>query len=225
MDFLTQHGTIAIALKLLMAIACGGAIGFERELSRKAAGLRTNVLICMGAALYMILSRHIGGGAAYTDPARLAAQVVTGIGFIGAGVIMRSRGSVTGLTTAATIFVVGAIGIGIGEGMFAIATFATLLIIVVLVLLRRLEHEVIRHKRLFHYSLVTGDPAEFLERLMDVLEKEHLRLEDFDVSEMSTGGHQVRLAVITSIGGNSRLMTSLAKLGKDLQSSSQDHPE
>src|SRR5260370_10602849 len=80
---------ILIGLKLLMAVACGGAIGFERELSRKPAGLRTSVLICVGAALFMIVSRHIGGGAPYTDPARLVAQVVTGIGFIGAGVILQ----------------------------------------------------------------------------------------------------------------------------------------
>ena len=108
---------IEIFLKLLMAMICGGAIGFERELSRKAAGLRTNVLICIGAALYMVVSRHISGGAPYTDPARLVAQVVAGIGFLGAGVILQARGSVTGLTTAATIFVVGAIGISIGEGL------------------------------------------------------------------------------------------------------------
>src|SRR5215510_15716424 len=120
--------TIEIVIKLLMAMACGGAIGFEREISRKAAGLRTNVLICMGAALYMIISRHISGGAPYTDPARLVAQVVAGIGFLGAGVILQSRGSITGLTTAATIFVVGAVGISIGEGMFVLAIFSTGLI-------------------------------------------------------------------------------------------------
>src|SRR6266536_2834216 len=142
--FFNEHWpTAEIALKLLMALACGGAVGFERELSRKAAGLRTNVLICIGAALYMIVSRHIGGGAPYTDPARLAAQVVTGIGFLGAGVILQSRGSITGLTTAATIFVVGAVGISIGEGMFGLAVFSTGLIIIVLVVLRRVERVVI----------------------------------------------------------------------------------
>src|SRR5215510_13117956 len=140
--FNQQWPAIQIVVKLLMAMLCGGAIGFERELSRKAAGLRTNVLICMGAAFYMIVSRHISGGAPYTDPARLVAQVVAGIGFLGAGVILQARGSVHGLTTAATIFVVGAIGISIGEGLFGLATLSTILIIVVLVLLRRSEDEV-----------------------------------------------------------------------------------
>src|SRR4029450_6558725 len=124
--------TVLIAIKLVVAILCGGAIGFERELSRKAAGLRTNVLICMGAALFMIVSRHISGGAPYSDPGRLVAQVVTGVGFIGAGVILQARGSVTGLTTAATIFVVAAVGIAIGEGMFSVAIFSTVLVIIVL---------------------------------------------------------------------------------------------
>src|SRR6266849_6188457 len=123
---MTYSPIMLIAVKLLVAVVCGGAIGFERELSRKPAGLRTNVLICMGAALFMIVSRQIGGGAPYTDPARLVAQVVTGIGFIGAGVILQSRGSVIGLTTAATIFVVGAVGITIGEGMFGLGIFSTL---------------------------------------------------------------------------------------------------
>src|SRR5580765_1638901 len=162
---------IVIALKLLLAMLCGGAIGVEREINRKPAGLRTNVLICFGAALYMIVSRHISSGAPYTDPARLAAQVVTGIGFLGAGVILQARGSVTGLTTAATIFIVAAVGITIGEGMFGLAVLSTALIIIVLVVLRRVERFIIRRQRMFHYSLKTHDPAQLLERLLDLLER------------------------------------------------------
>src|SRR6266700_4071941 len=110
--------TLVVVLKLLMAMLCGGAIGLERELSHKPAGLRTNVLICVGASLFTVVSRHIGGGAPYTDPARLVAQVITAIGFVGAGVILQSRGSISGLTTAATILVVGAVGITVGDGLF-----------------------------------------------------------------------------------------------------------
>jgi Uncharacterized membrane protein len=202
-----------VPLKLLLAVACGGAIGLERELNRKAAGLRTNVLICFGAALYMIVSRHISGGAAYTDPARLAAQVVAGIGFLGAGVILQARGSITGLTTAATIFVVGGIGIAIGEGLFALAFFSTASIIIVLVVLRRVERSILKRSRLFHYHLKTRDPAEFLEALLDELERQHLRLEDFEVKEVSEQEHAVSLSVITSIEGNRRLVHSLRRLG------------
>jgi putative Mg2+ transporter-C (MgtC) family protein len=213
---------IVIAAKLMLAILCGGAIGFERELSRKAAGLRTNVLICMGSALFMIISRHIGGGAPYTDPARLVAQVVTGIGFLGAGVILQARGSITGLTTAATIFVVGAVGIAIGEGMFGPALLSTALIIIVLVVLRRVERFVVRRQRLFHYSLKTRDPAQFLESLLDLLERQHLHLEDFDVDNNPEGEHVVRLSVVTSIDGNRRLLGELPALGSDLTTSTHE---
>ncbi|HSE25152.1 MAG TPA: MgtC/SapB family protein [Pyrinomonadaceae bacterium] len=219
--FRQYYPELTVALKLLMAMLCGGAIGLERELSRKAAGLRTNVLICMGAVLYMIVSRHIGGGAPYTDPARLAAQVVTGIGFLGAGVILQSRGSVTGLTTAATIFVVGAVGIAIGEGLFGIAAFSTTLIIVVLVVLRSVERAVIKRRRMFHYTMTSRDPSELLERLLDLFEKEHVHLEDFEVREIGVGQHEVKVSVVTSLDGNRRLLRQLRTLGGELLTSTQ----
>lgn len=206
-----------IAFKLVLAMLCGGAIGLERELNRKPAGLRTNVLICFGAALYMIVSRHISGGAPYTDPARLAAQVVAGIGFLGAGVILQARGSVTGLTTAATIFVVGAVGIAIGEGQFSLAVFSTALIMLVLVVLRKAEKVIIKRARLFHYHLKTSDPAEFLESILELLEKEGLRLEDFEVKEVSEKEHEIKLSVITSIDGNRRLIRHLRELGTSIR--------
>jgi len=213
---------LLIAAKLALAMICGGAIGVERELNRKPAGLRTNVLICFGAALYMIVSRHISGGAAYTDPARLAAQVVAGIGFLGAGVILQARGSITGLTTAATIFVVGAVGISIGEGLFSLGLFSTISIILVLVVLRKAERAVIKRARLFHYHLKTNDPSEFLEQLLDLLEQQNLRLEDFDVKELVDHEHEVTLSVVTSIEGNRRLMHGLRALGKSLRTSIAD---
>ena len=210
---------LLIAAKLMLAMICGGAIGVEREINRKPAGLRTNVLICFGAALYMIVSRQISGGAPYTDPARLAAQVVAGIGFLGAGVILQARGSVTGLTTAATIFVVGAVGISAGEGLFGLAVFSTVLIILVLVVLRKVETAVIKRARLFHYHLKTSDPAEFLESLLNLLEKENLRLEDFDVKELPDHQHEVRLSVVTSLNGNRILLRRLRHLGASIRTS------
>ena len=203
----------------MLAMICGGAIGVEREINRKPAGLRTNVLICFGAALYMIVSRQISSGAPYTDPARLAAQVVAGIGFLGAGVILQARGSVTGLTTAATIFVVGAVGISAGEGLFGLAVFSTVLIILVLVVLRKVETAVLKRARLFHYHLKTPDPTEFLESLLNLLEKENLRLEDFDVKELPDHQHEVRLSVVTSLNGNRILLRQLRHLGASIRTS------
>jgi hypothetical protein len=105
-----------LGAKLLVAIIAGGAVGFERELRGKPAGLRTNILICLGSALLMDLSVRIADD--YNgDPGRIAAQVVTGIGFLGAGTILHTRGTITGLTSAATIWVVAAIGLTAGAGL------------------------------------------------------------------------------------------------------------
>ena len=109
-----------LLLKLMLAVVLGGAIGLEREIKAKPAGLRTNILICVGAALLSDVSIRIGliGGERVGDPARIAAQIVSGIGFIGAGTIMQGGGTITGLTSAATIWVVAAIGIAIGAGFY-----------------------------------------------------------------------------------------------------------
>ncbi len=210
---------LTIIAKLMTAVVLGGVIGLERELGRKAAGLRTNATICMGATLYMIISRHISGGAPYTDPARLAAQVVAGIGFLGAGVILQAKGAVHGLTTAATIFVVGGIGIAVGEGMFGLAVLTTGLIVVVLVLLRWLERIIVQRRCTFHYSLRTTDPAELTDRLLDLLRAERVPFEDFDIRDVEGGAHEVRVSVITSIEGNQRLLKELPQLGTNFKSS------
>jgi putative Mg2+ transporter-C (MgtC) family protein len=123
------------------AALCGGMIGLERELKGKPAGLRTNILICIGAAMYMLVGLlvvHAGEGMG-ADPTRVAAQVVTGIGFLGAGCILQQGGRVTGLTSAATIWVVAAIGIVAGAGFPVIAFVATCMVVLTLVALREVE--------------------------------------------------------------------------------------
>jgi putative Mg2+ transporter-C (MgtC) family protein len=125
---------------LLLAALLGGMIGWERERSQKPAGLRTNVLICVGAALLADISvRGAAIAGAAGDPTRIAAQVVTGVGFLGAGAIMQQRGSVTGLTTAATIWVVAAIGLAAGFGAIVEAAGTAVLVLVALMPLRRIE--------------------------------------------------------------------------------------
>ncbi|MBI4168947.1 MAG: MgtC/SapB family protein [Acidobacteria bacterium] len=122
--------------KALLAIVCGGLIGIEREMRSKPAGFRTNILICLGSMLFMWLSARVAlsvVGDHPADPGRIAAQVVTGIGFLGAGTIIQARGRVVGLTSAAMIWVVAAVGMSIGAGYSAIAVLTTALILVVLV--------------------------------------------------------------------------------------------
>ncbi len=134
-----------LLLRLSLAVVLGGAIGLERELQRKAAGLRTNILICVGAALFTELS--IAMSFASGDPARIAAQIVTGVGFLGAGTIIQARGIVTGLTTAATMWLVAAIGMAVGFGALLEATGATLLVLLVLSVLRPIERVIAARSR------------------------------------------------------------------------------
>jgi putative Mg2+ transporter-C (MgtC) family protein len=123
--------------RLLLASFLGGIIGLERQLRHKPAGLRTNMFICFGAAMFTVLSKQLAG--VDSDSARIAAQIIPGIGFIGAGSILHARASVTGLTTAATLFVVASIGMAAGGGLYSIACWATVIILVALVLLGRME--------------------------------------------------------------------------------------
>ena len=145
-----------LLVRLVLAIVLGGAIGWEREASSKPAGLRTNILICVGATLFTDLSIRFGGLAirgVVQDPARIAAQIVTGIGFLGAGTIIQARGTVTGLTTAATLWVVAGIGMSVGGGSYLEAVGATLLVLVVLVLLSPMENAIAR-RRPSHFRIV-----------------------------------------------------------------------
>ncbi|HLZ46977.1 MAG TPA: MgtC/SapB family protein [Gemmatimonadales bacterium] len=133
-----------LVLQIGLATVLGGAIGLERELGGKPAGLRTNILICIGSVLYTHLSLAMLTGSAGaipagTDTTRVAGQIVTGVGFIGAGTILHARGAVVGLTSAATIWVVAAIGIALGSGYYLEGVGTTLAVVVVLAGLGRIE--------------------------------------------------------------------------------------
>lgn len=126
-----------LTLRLLLAAGLGAAIGIERELHRKPAGLRTNILIAVGAALFTTLSVQLAGVGGTPD--RIAAQIVTGVGFLGAGAILHSGSSVQGMTTAATIWVNAAVGMAVGAGQYATAAVATGITVIVLAVLAPLE--------------------------------------------------------------------------------------
>ena len=144
---------LVLLLKLLLATLLGGAIGFEREIAGKPAGLRTNILICVGAALFTHLSISIAqigftpDGRPYGDTTRITAQIVSGIGFLGAGAILHAHGAVVGLTTAATIWVVAAVGAAVGAGAYVEGVGTSVLIILVLVGLRPVERRLLNRRR------------------------------------------------------------------------------
>ncbi len=171
--------------RLLLAAVLGGLIGMERQIKRRPAGLRTNMLICFGAALFTLLSSELAG-AFGGDKTRIASQIIPGIGFIGAGSILRDRGSVTGLTTAATIFVVASVGMACGGGMYVLAIFSTLLIVVCLAVLGSLETKFNLKSRLMHYSIVTDRPAdEILEEVNAVLDERDKQMQGMRLTRLN----------------------------------------
>ncbi|HTR19785.1 MAG TPA: MgtC/SapB family protein [Gemmatimonadales bacterium] len=187
-----------VLLQLVLAVLLGGAIGLERELSGKPAGLRTNILICMGATLFTALSVKMSLGRG--DPARVAAQILPGVGFIGAGTILHARGSVTGLTSAATIWVVAAIGMALGTGEYEEALGAALLVMVILLGLGYLEVALARQATRSHLTVHAKPEAISLEELETVV-----RRSGVDVTRIDTRRENVDLVVELDLRGPKRL--------------------
>ena len=140
---------VQMVIRLLYAAVLGGVVGIEREVHEKAAGFRTHILVCIGSCVIMLTSMHIFdiyNGIADVDPGRIAAQVVSGIGFLGAGTIIRSRVSIVGLTTAASLWSIAGVGLAVGSGLFIVSAFATVLILASLLVLSKV-HDKVSHKQ------------------------------------------------------------------------------
>jgi putative Mg2+ transporter-C (MgtC) family protein len=163
--------------RLLVACLLGALVGLEREFSRKAAGVRTNLLICMGSAFFTLLSAVLAGDA-NPDKGRVASNIVQGIGFLGAGLILHNRSRVSGLTSAASVFVVASIGMACGAGLYAAAIVASVIVIVALEAVGFLE----RRANLKIYSLVYEargqDQTGMLKSILDAMDKAGERLTD-----------------------------------------------
>ncbi len=154
---------IEVTLKLVLAVALGGLIGMERETSQKPAGFRTNILICVGAAMMMILAQLLFGEEAdnSNEMARIAAAVITGVGFLGAGTIIQAKGIIMGLTSAATIWAVAGLGLVIGAGYYPIAIIFSGIIILTLLFFKHLEGRP-TERLLYRYHLRTKSSKEVL---------------------------------------------------------------
>ncbi len=181
----------AVLFRAGIAVLCGGIIGIERELRQKPAGFRTNILICLGAALYMMISERVAkstGGEWISDPGRIAAQVVTGIGFLGAGTIIRARGNVIGLTSAAMIWLAAAIGLWIGAGNPLSGLILTILTILTFTLLGSWEQRLIGKCVLRECSVVVrGDADMVREKVEKALEMQRVPMEDLCMERVEGG--------------------------------------
>jgi putative Mg2+ transporter-C (MgtC) family protein len=175
-----------VVVRLLLAAFLGGAIGLERELKHKPAGLRTLMFICFGCAFFTILSEKLAGDMG-GDHTRIAAQIIPGIGFLGAGSILHSKMGTTGVTTAATIFVVASIGMAAGAGLFLPAIFATMLILLALLALGAMETKWNLKPITMCYELEASNAEELVARVNDVLNDQNRTMQS--VQLMKTDGH------------------------------------
>ncbi|HKC46256.1 MAG TPA: MgtC/SapB family protein [Gemmatimonadales bacterium] len=185
-------------LQVVLATLLGGAIGLERELAGKPAGLRTNILICVGATLFTVLSYKLSGGRG--DPARVAAQILPGVGFIGAGTILHARGSITGLTSAATIWVVAAIGMALGAGAYTDAIGTTVLVMLILAGLGYIETYIARRATSSHLLVHAKADVGTVEELETLLRRSGLT-----VSRVESRRENVDLVCEFDLRGPKRL--------------------
>lgn len=182
-----------IIISLTLAFVLGGLIGFERELHGRVAGLRTHMLVCVGSTLLMLTGMrllHLYSHQSVIDPSRIIAGVVTGIGFLGAGTIMRFRASVRGLTTAASLWAVTGIGLAIGTGFYSGAFITAVLVLIVLLVLSKVERIIPR----FRYkvlSLETKGDAQQLKSIRIVLAEHNAEIKDLEIKKRPNSSNVV----------------------------------
>jgi len=199
--------TPAIVLRLVLASVLGGLVGLERELRGKPAGLRTNMFICAGSALFTVLSELLAvrwGG----DPTRIASNLIPGIGFIGAGSIIRAQGSVHGLTTAATIFVLASVGMAVGSGYYWTGVFAAVMMVLALSLLGWMERHFEWKTEVRSYELELPESELLVSTLMPELERRELRPHNFSCRQQD-GKVQVRFDLDASVDQHRELLKKL----------------
>jgi len=183
---------IEILLKVILASVLGGIIGLERELSHKEAGLRTNILIAIGSTLLTVLSIKISEGSKVADPGRIASQIVTGIGFLGAGAIIQARFAVHGLTTAATIWTVAAIGIAVGSGFYLFSLLVTILVVLVLTTFKFISSALEKQKKTYAYIVKTDDKASVLVDIKKIMRELNIHSTNLTMSKKK-GSYQIEM--------------------------------
>ncbi len=186
--------------KLLAAVAAGALIGLERELADKPAGFRTNILICVGAALFTLISVRMSTGPT-VDRTRIAAQIVTGVGFLGAGAIIQFRGAIVGLTTAATIWAVASVGMAFGAGEFALGVAGTLLTSGVLFGLGLVEGRINEWRVVAVFEMELDPSIDVHALVKRLVDTSRVRLRSYSVSKARDGLH----GRVTVVGSAERL--------------------
>jgi putative Mg2+ transporter-C (MgtC) family protein len=193
--------------RLLLAGFLGGLVGLERTIHHKSAGIRTNMFICFGAAMFTILSDIIPDPS-LADRTRIASNIVQGVGFLGAGAIIHAKGGVSGLTTAATIWVVASIGIAAGAGHYLLATFATAIILLALFLLGSIETRLGWKRISVSYEIKGESAPKILEELNDLLEDHRVSMQGLQVGR-SQNQSRVTFTITCTLPEHEKLQADL----------------
>jgi putative Mg2+ transporter-C (MgtC) family protein len=209
-----------IAIRLLVSLIIGTIIGLEREMQHKTAGLRTSVLICFGSTIFTIGSIEFAYGTTGVDPSRIAAQIVTGIGFLGAGAIIQTRGSVHGLTTAATIWVMAALGLAVGLGSYVLALAGALIALVILNPFQKIEAAVKGKKTTCTYTLILSETGPALIKITEALQKSPSEVKELRVHQ-DGATHVVSFNVTVEDAQQATLLNDLANTPGVLQISTE----
>jgi len=202
-----------VVLRLLLAIAVGGGIGYERQFKNRPAGFRTHILVCVGAAIISLIQLSLVQDAinfalqnphladiTRVDSGRMPSQVITGIGFLGAGTIMYERGSVKGLTTAATLWVVGCLGLAIGYGYYWISIISGIFVIIILVSLKGLENSILSRGNIIQIDMEYYDKTEVTDFLRAYFRNHKIKIKsiEYAIEDELEDEHQEDEHVVTS---------------------------
>lgn len=210
---LTYH---EIAIRLILSTILGGIIGIERERRNQPAGLRTHIILCVGSTLMMLVSIYVAseiGNPENSDPGRIAAQVVSGIGFLGAGAILRFGVSIKGLTTAASLWTTAGIGLAAGAGFYVGSLLATIIIIIALTLLSKWEKVFLASKGTKSINLVAKDVPDIIGKVEKVLNKHGIAITTIQVYRNVIRDSLDIIATVTTIPG-----LNISALSNDLTS-------
>jgi len=188
---------LEMAARLLLAVLLGGFIGYEREHTNRPAGFRTHILVCAGAALVMATSEYMVGrySISAVDPARLGAQVISGIGFLGAGTIIRDGVNVRGLTTAASLWAVSCVGIAVGCGFYLGAVIATILIFITLITLKKAERRFSRRNRFRTIIIESENISGQVGIVTNLLEKSSIEIKNIQLYKNKDNAQMIKLLV------------------------------
>ncbi|HXL23072.1 MAG TPA: MgtC/SapB family protein [Candidatus Dormibacteraeota bacterium] len=201
-----------ILARLAWAALLGSVVGLERLMRRRPAGMRTGFCICVAAAFFTIVSAEFARRTGDPSTTRIASNIVQGIGFLGAGVILRERGSVVGLTTAATIFATAALGMGAGSGLYLASGAACLMLLFALVVLVYVENALNLKRRFMLFRITTDTPADMVTEIHRVFSALKLPMDNFQVS-LTGGKNLIQFDADVSVRQQEKIVASLIKPG------------